>query len=441
MKNKVKGFTLVELLAVIVILAVILVIAVPQIMSTINDATKGTFESNAKLIAKTAENRALELQTLGITENIKCEDIVKLNDTDYESCSIKIENGEVKVTIVGAGKFKGMNICGGTKTNAVVTEDACSTDAACFAYEEIKTNEAKIPYEVADYDNCVSYLGFDEYDAPICKNEKGLLKTFEDMVGLLIDEGYTVEELINNKVIRVERNESGDIISATAGEFDSCVNYVDDTFINALTQEDVHSFCRGEDLYITFPKYISMGIKMGMGTEQELIDNNVIKTIVSEVTITGYDVPCGKDVIVPETINGANVTRIGDYAFTVFGVEVNKLSNITNNNTTNLLVNRYEIYNVKPIAGSAPGLGITSVTLPNTIKSIGDKAFHNNQITEIDFSNLSNLSEIGSSAFYGNPLSYVHLENTSASIGDCAFGFIDGIKEHNIPATYRCELK
>ena len=41
-KNKMKGFTLVELLAVIVILAIILVIAVPKVMSVIEDAKKAT---------------------------------------------------------------------------------------------------------------------------------------------------------------------------------------------------------------------------------------------------------------------------------------------------------------------------------------------------------------------------------------------------------------
>ena len=40
MKNKVKGFTLVELLAVIVILAIILVIAVPKITDTIKNSKR-----------------------------------------------------------------------------------------------------------------------------------------------------------------------------------------------------------------------------------------------------------------------------------------------------------------------------------------------------------------------------------------------------------------
>ena len=52
---KKKGFTLVELLAVIVILAIILVIAVPKIMDTIENAKLGAIESTARLIINGAE--------------------------------------------------------------------------------------------------------------------------------------------------------------------------------------------------------------------------------------------------------------------------------------------------------------------------------------------------------------------------------------------------
>ena len=53
MKKK-NGFTLVELLAVIVILAIILVIAVPKITDTIKNSKKASFESSAKTIAAQA---------------------------------------------------------------------------------------------------------------------------------------------------------------------------------------------------------------------------------------------------------------------------------------------------------------------------------------------------------------------------------------------------
>ena len=52
---KKNGFTLVELLAVIVILAIILVIAVPKISDTINNAKKGSMASSVKMIAAAAE--------------------------------------------------------------------------------------------------------------------------------------------------------------------------------------------------------------------------------------------------------------------------------------------------------------------------------------------------------------------------------------------------
>ncbi|MEF2690303.1 MAG: type II secretion system protein, partial [Bacilli bacterium] len=74
MKKK-KGFTLVELLAVIVILAVILVIAVPQIMSVIESARKGSIESTAKLIAEGAEREYTNRKILGKDTNVLCSDV------------------------------------------------------------------------------------------------------------------------------------------------------------------------------------------------------------------------------------------------------------------------------------------------------------------------------------------------------------------------------
>lgn len=59
LKSK-KGFTLVELLAVIVILAIILAIAVPGISGIINSARRGAFESDAKMIVTGIEYQVLE---------------------------------------------------------------------------------------------------------------------------------------------------------------------------------------------------------------------------------------------------------------------------------------------------------------------------------------------------------------------------------------------
>jgi len=120
-RNK-KGFTLVELLAVIVILAIILVIAVPKITKTIDETRNGAFISSAKLIAASAEKKNLENETLGIEQEIECKDLVELTN-DYKNCDISFdENKQAYVTIIGDGKFKGKQIVNGTKNHATVID-------------------------------------------------------------------------------------------------------------------------------------------------------------------------------------------------------------------------------------------------------------------------------------------------------------------------------
>jgi len=128
-KNNKNGFTLVELLAVIVILAIILVIAVPKVMDIINDAKKGTLESTAKMIASAAEKKKMENEVFDDNTKINCKDVVKLNDVDYDRCIIEFDNvGNAKVTIKGKGKFTGLNVCVGDKTTSTATDTSCNVE-------------------------------------------------------------------------------------------------------------------------------------------------------------------------------------------------------------------------------------------------------------------------------------------------------------------------
>ena len=132
-KNK-TGFTLVELLAIIVILAVILIIAVPQIMNTIKSTRLKSIEDSAKLIATNADKDYLAQQAINSSYNatsIPCSDVAKLSK-DYASCSITYDsNGVATVKLKGAngGKFSGIT-CTGTKDNMNCSELVGYTDAA-----------------------------------------------------------------------------------------------------------------------------------------------------------------------------------------------------------------------------------------------------------------------------------------------------------------------
>ena len=123
---KKNGFTLVELLAVIVILAIILVIAVPKITDTIDNARKGSFESSIKMVAAQAETQKTVADTLeGVTfdsgtadSKVTCtgKSWTGLNATDYKTCSYYIgADGTAHVTLEGQGKFAGYT-CTGTST-------------------------------------------------------------------------------------------------------------------------------------------------------------------------------------------------------------------------------------------------------------------------------------------------------------------------------------
>jgi len=133
MKKKKRGFTLVELLAVIVILAVILVIAVPRIMSVIKDAKLGSIESTAKLIASTAESRYESKTALGLeVGNLKCTDVASLSN-DYGKCKITFDDSGVATVVINGkkgGKFDNL-ACQGTKDNMTCTEGEISTARKC----------------------------------------------------------------------------------------------------------------------------------------------------------------------------------------------------------------------------------------------------------------------------------------------------------------------
>ena len=87
MKKKKKGFTLVELLAVIVILAVLVLLAVPSVLKMMDGAKNNAFKIEAENIAKAAKSAyaddLLNSDTTRSTANGYCYSIAYLQTNGY----------------------------------------------------------------------------------------------------------------------------------------------------------------------------------------------------------------------------------------------------------------------------------------------------------------------------------------------------------------------
>jgi len=150
-----KGFTLVELLAVIAILAIILVISVPKIISVIDNAKQKTIEDTANIVASQAEKeyfKRKEMSTLDqYNDPITCDDIVTINNTDYKSCSVDFStDGTAYVSLYGNGRLDGYYCLSTTKNDANCNgqEDVYRESILNGAYPRI--SDGMIPVTIAD---------------------------------------------------------------------------------------------------------------------------------------------------------------------------------------------------------------------------------------------------------------------------------------------------
>ena len=390
MKKK-KGFTLVELLAVIVILAVILVIAVPQIMSVIESARKGSIESTAKLIAEGAEREYTNRKILGKDTNIECSDVSSMNSNDYGTCVITFDNtGKATVKVTGKGKFEGYT-CNGDSTNMKCVKGEIpgptETAAQYFSYSEVEGGVAITGYLVGevnnvvvkDKDKCVAYL-------------QGIGATEEQVntlcSGNALDNGMTLKDAV----------QEGDIPSSdyeTAG--------LEVTYNGGGTDVVIPSEINGKkvvaiaDNAFTSDGIIPTTISNTKKISASHLNNNENKYVVTPLTnqVTGLGIT---SVVIPNT-----VTSIGVSAF-----ENNQLTEVTIPSS---------VTSIGEFAFSSNQL--TEVVIPSSVTSIGESAFKHNKLTEVTIPN--SVTSIGYSAFSGNQLTEVTIPSSVTSIGSYAF--------------------
>ncbi|RYG36283.1 prepilin-type N-terminal cleavage/methylation domain-containing protein [bacterium] len=93
-----RGFTLVELLVVVLILAILMAVALPLYVSSVNDASKKTCRANMQSIANAAQ--AWKVKTRAADFSALAGDITLLND-DLGTTPKTPNNGDYSIAVTG----------------------------------------------------------------------------------------------------------------------------------------------------------------------------------------------------------------------------------------------------------------------------------------------------------------------------------------------------
>lgn len=140
---KKRGFTLVELLAIIGILAVILIVAVPKVNSYIISSKKETFINNALNLARQIEYSNMDFITFD-KAYIKDFELEKLNrkDIDINNSLVYVEDNEIYIDLVGKGSYEGFYVChvNSDSKNVTIQNTACGTSIDGLIYIDFEVD-------------------------------------------------------------------------------------------------------------------------------------------------------------------------------------------------------------------------------------------------------------------------------------------------------------
>lgn len=112
-----KGFTLIELIGVVVILAVILILTRPIIGTMMINSKKNAFEIQVKNLAVSLEteklkNLSLDVESITI---LNINSIIEFDTTNFESFTVSLVGERVYLRVIGNNEYENLKACGTKK--------------------------------------------------------------------------------------------------------------------------------------------------------------------------------------------------------------------------------------------------------------------------------------------------------------------------------------
>lgn len=139
-----KGFTLVELLAVIVVLAFVMVLAAPSVLSSMNSARQSSFMLYAEKMLNSAQSKYQADQLIKLMPDTYCYNISELSDTKTSQYSgfVMVQNGSKQNATYTIQMFDK------TYTIGMVDDDTTGDKADGVTFSEIEDIKTKLTKNV-----------------------------------------------------------------------------------------------------------------------------------------------------------------------------------------------------------------------------------------------------------------------------------------------------
>ncbi len=363
-----KGFTLIEILAVIGILGLLIILALPTVMNLYYNSVRNTFELNAKNILKAAENAY---------------DVAKINRIQRQTTIYTYEAGEESVS----GNME-MNFSGSKPENGVVTINKNGT-VAFYLYNgkycaTKLSNSNEVIIEEKSFEECIVRATPEScFITDLSEANEDIQEWYYDWIE---SPEASDDELLYNGMIRPSELESNEVVIYS-------YNYAD-------------SSCPSD---IIIPSIINGKTVVGIGAEFAIADPDEW----TPMGITSVEIPntvthignCAFDSNLLENLSiSESVLYIGAYAF--YG---NLLTEITIPNNVLLLS-----------CGAFSENQLESIDIGSGLTVIDEEVFYDNSLTTVTIPD--NITEIYWGAFRYNQLSSIEIPNSVTYIDGRAFG-------------------